>query len=100
MPLTPQQARALLLEDANRPRRGGGGGRSKADPTEIREIQVWFKLNHEIRETGCENPDCDDPRQKADKGVNVVANVKGKWICRYCFLDGYNAIPESNDESV
>ncbi len=100
MPLTPQQARALLLEDANRPRRGGGG-RTKADPTEVREIQVWFKLSHHIREEGCENPDCVDPRPKTDNGTNIVAMTKGKWICRYCFLSGYNALPETeNVESV
>ena len=98
MGLTPQQVKALLIEDANRPKRGGSGGR-KADPTEIREIQVWFKLNHHIREEGCENPECSDPRPATDNGVNIVAEVKGKWICRYCFLDGYNAVPASNVKS-
>jgi hypothetical protein len=89
MPLTPEQARALLVEDANKPRRTGGGGRTKADPTEVREIGVWFKLSHHISELGCSNPDCVDPRPKTDKGTKIVAEVKGKMICRYCFCDNY-----------
>lgn len=87
MPLSREQALALLKEDANKPKRGGGG-RTKADPTAVRELAVWFKLNHHIREEGCQNPNCSDPR-KADKGSNIVADVKGQMICRYCFLNGY-----------
>lgn len=94
MPLSPEQARALLIEDANKPRRGGGG--TKADPTEVREGQVWFKLSHHISETGCSNPNCVDPRPKTDKGTKVVAEVKGQMICRYCFLDGYLTVVPTN----
>lgn len=91
MPLTPEQARALLVEDANKPKRGGGG-RTKADPTEVRETVVWFKLSHHISESGCSNPNCVDPRPKTDLGVNTVAEIKGQMICRYCFLDGYLSV--------
>lgn len=88
MPLSREQALALLKEDAAKPKRGGGG-RTKADPTAIRELQTWFKLDHHIREEGCENPNCVDPRPKTDKGTNIVSRVKDTWICRYCFIDGY-----------
>jgi len=91
MALTPEQAKALLIEDANKPRRTGGG-RTKADPTEVREIAVWFKLSHHISETGCSNPNCVDPRPPTDKGTKIVTEVKGQMICRYCFLDGYLSV--------
>lgn len=62
----------------------------KTDPTEPREYTTWFRLNHVIKEAGCENPDCEDPREKlTDKGTNIVAHVKGKYMCRYCFLAGW-----------
>jgi hypothetical protein len=62
----------------------------KADPTEPRNATTWFRLNHRILEEGCQNPDCADPRNKdSDRATNIVAEVKGKLICRYCFLDGY-----------
>jgi len=89
MALTPEQAKALLIEDANKSRGGRGGSRTKADPTQVRTIQVWFKLNHHISEEGCQNPDCNDPRPLKGVKVDIVADVKGKRICRYCFLDGY-----------
>ena len=88
MPLTPEQARALLKEDANKPK-GGGGKRTKADPTEVRELKVWFKLSHHIKEDGCDNPECVDPRPRGDKGTSVVVEVKGKSMCRYCFINGW-----------
>ncbi len=87
MPLSKEQAMALLKEDASKPKRGGS---TKTDPTVVRSYQVWFKLNHHIREEGCDNPECVDTRPKQnDKGTNVVALVQGKYMCRYCFLAGW-----------
>jgi hypothetical protein len=63
--------------------------RIKKDVTEPREYVVWWRLRHTIRQEGCENPDCNDPRPSTDHGVNVVAEIKGKKMCRYCFLEGY-----------
>lgn len=44
----------------------------------------------------CWNPNClDDTRikdpndPKFDRGIYVVSQVKGQWICRYCYLGGY-----------
>lgn len=82
--LSINEALALLKEDKAR-----GGGRTKADPTATRDLQTWFKLSHHIKESGCENPECVDPRPKTDKGTNIVAEVKGQMICRYCFISGY-----------
>ena len=94
MPLSRDQALALLKEDANKPR--GGGTRTKADPTLVRESTTWFKLSHRIREEGCENPNCNDPRRGTDdKGVNVVVYIKDKAICRYCFLDGWLLVDDT-----
>ncbi len=94
MPLSREQAKALLIEDANKPR-GGSGSRTKADPTLVREYQTWFKLSHHIREEGCDNPNCNDPRIKeTDRGTNVVVQIKDKWVCRYCFLDGWLLVNE------
>jgi hypothetical protein len=67
------------------------GPRQKKDVTEPREYKTWWGLRHVIREEGCDNPDCVDPRPKlnANGKPNVTAEIKGKWLCRYCFLDGY-----------
>ena len=80
-PLDKEMARIFLAESTTRG--------PKKDPTEPREIQVWFKLDQFLREAGCENPDCNDPRPETDQGTQVVAQVNGKYMCRFCFLDGY-----------
>lgn len=72
---------AALLADTPR-----GRGEAKTDPTEPRNIDTWFKLNQVIKESGCENPDCKDTRPRNDRGVNIVAEVKGKFMCRFCYL--------------
>jgi hypothetical protein len=64
-------------------------GRKKGPVTEPRIPDVWFKLNHHIREEGCDNEECADPRPRTNKGVNIVAEIKGKMMCRYCFLGGW-----------
>lgn len=62
----------------------------KKDPTEPRNTITWFNLkNQRIREEGCDNPDCVDPRSEGTRGVNVIAEIKGKCMCRYCFLAGW-----------
>src|SRR5215831_2113446 len=101
--LDPDLIAQLLQEDAEKKARGRSVPR--VDPTEERTVNVWFKLNHHICLPDCEhramnpnsdgracwNPDClDSTRQPGvDRGVNLVALVKGKWICRYCYLGGY-----------
>lgn len=62
---------------------------SKVDPTETRDISTWFTLNHHSREEECDNPDCIDTRKKGDRGRKIVVKVKGQFMCRYCFLDGW-----------
>lgn len=93
---------AALLESPT----GRGGGRVKKDVTEPRERVVWFKLYSHIREEGCENPDCMDNEREKDKdnpkynrGVRIVSEVKGKFMCRYCFLGGWlsDATPAGTD---
>jgi hypothetical protein len=100
----------LLEEDAKAPKRGGGG-RAKADPTADRTLTTWFKLPHHICSSDCPhrtdeanptkpngegignacwNPNCVDPRDKnKDRAAQIVFAVKGKPICRYCYIDGY-----------
>lgn len=73
---------AALLADTPR-----GRGTVKADPTEPRNVDTWFKLPQVIKESGCENPTCADPRPRNDRGVNIVAEVRGKYMCRFCYLN-------------
>lgn len=94
------------------PRRGGGG--TKVDQTEVREINVWFKLNHHLCGPDCEhraksptedhaacwNPNCVDTRDKTkDRGTSIVVLVKDQYICRYCFLSGYLKNPDVLEDS-
>lgn len=97
--LNPNQIAALLKADEKAPKRGGG--RAKKDVTEPRTVQQWFssEMPHKVAnffdEAGneivphCENPNCLDPRPENDRGRHVVAFVKGKMTCRFCFLDGW-----------
>lgn len=81
-PLTNDQIASILANDKSR--------KAKKDPTEPRIIDTWFNLkNHRIREEGCDNPDCVDPRAEKTRGVNVVTEIQGKFMCRYCFLAGW-----------
>lgn len=67
----------------------------KKDPTEPRDTNTWFNLkNHKIvsrdSDSSCRNPDCLDPRDpKAERDMQIVAEIKGKNMCRYCFLAGW-----------
>ena|SRR5215475_4129728 len=84
--LTPEQIQQALASGRSRG--------PKADPTEPRDIGTWYKLNQIIREDCCENPNCEDPRVTKDgkvlnRGAHIVAQVKGKYMCRYCFLAGW-----------
>lgn len=54
-----------------------------------RDISTWFTLNHVRSDDGCENPNCEDPRDKDDSGRNIVSKVEGQLMCRYCFLHGW-----------
>jgi hypothetical protein len=92
MPLDPEKIKALIAKKNAPKRRGGGGGRksSRVDDS-VRTVETWFALHHrfyddETREMlHCDNPNCQDPRQK---GIMVV-EVNAHFMCRYCFLDGY-----------
>lgn len=81
--ISDEMALALLAEDSARTTRG-----PKSDPTEPRIAAVWFKLVNSIP-LPCENPDCSDPRPEKDRGRMVTVLVKGKQMCRYCFMDGW-----------
>ncbi len=54
--------------------------RQKKDVTEPREYATWWRLRTRIREEGCENPNCNDPRPGTDKGTNIVYQIKGKYM--------------------
>ena len=97
----------LLKEDAEKAKSGRG---PKVDKTEERTYSNWYKQFHHFCFTDCEhrsqapggseaskrnnracwNPDClDHTRKPDDRGMNMIVEVKGQWICRYCFLGGY-----------
>lgn len=112
--LDPATIAALLKEEAEAPTRSGGGRRGKADLTVVRDLTTWNKLNHHICHSACihrtegDNPtipkdeagtiigvgrscwnvDCmDHTRNKeTDRGVQIVCEVKGVWMCRFCYL--------------
>lgn len=65
------------------------GRGTKVDPTRFRDIGTWFKLDHFIKEDGCDNEECLDSRPKTDLGTNIVTVVKGRACCRVCFLAGW-----------
>jgi hypothetical protein len=92
MALSQDEINALLKESKTRAKR------TPRDVTEPREVTVWFKLYHHVADfehngemvsPHCENPDCNDPRNISDQGRGVVAVIKNKMMCRYCFLDGW-----------
>lgn len=99
---------AFIKELLATPKRGGGNrsgnARNKAANTlEPRDYATWYnpKLQLQIREEGCSNPNCKDPRPHAtDYGTNIVAEFKGEFMCRYCFLDGWLRNKEDADRSV
>lgn len=73
---------------------GKGRGPTK-DPTEPRVLHpTWFRQNHISRPEGCENPDCCDPREPIDRGRHIVALVKGKYMCHYCFIEGWLSVAQ------
>jgi hypothetical protein len=100
--LSEEEILELLKEDAKTKFKRGAGKRGpRKEDTSVRLVNVWFKLQHHIcmpdcahrtdSPTGnaCWNPECVDPRERTDRGVNVVALVNEKWMCRYCFLNGW-----------
>jgi hypothetical protein len=91
MGLTKEQIDALLAKKAARTR---GGGRKKNEPNvDDRTYQTWFKMIHKLidDDTGemlnCSNEHCVDPRDRTN-GQTCI-NIKGQWVCRYCFMDGW-----------
>lgn len=62
---------------------------AKGISTEPREIGIWYKQDHMLRDSGCTNPNCTDPRPRSDSGRQVVIEFKGEFMCRFCFLDGW-----------
>jgi hypothetical protein len=92
--LTPDQIKALLAKPQRKPKQ------DKGIDTSVRDYRTWFRLaQHSLdRETGehavCDNPDCIDPRPAltspyGEIRVQFVAEVSGRKMCRYCFLDGW-----------
>lgn len=90
-PLDPTEIASILSQSKGR-------GPTQ-DPTEPRVIQTWFKQNHITRKEACDNVDCNDPREPQDRGRNVVAKVKGKYMCHFCFLEGWLSEAKTADTS-
>jgi len=100
MSLSNEEIMKLLADDAATKKRSGPRG-PKQENTSIRETNYWFKLDHHLCLPECEhraqsptgracwNPDCVDTRPSTDRGINIVYMIKGKMMCRYCFLSGW-----------
>jgi len=108
--LSPEEIRKLLAKPARK--RGGArpgttGIKGKKVDVDVRDYQTWFKLQHEIFDKSpgvefgeklleCENPNCQDPRRLAGPNKSaMVARVNGRYMCRFCFLDGWLLKDES-----
>jgi|SRR5580765_3739085 len=98
-PLSPDQINQLLKQEAEKPTRGPS---KKLELLDTRIVTNWFKLSHHLCMPSCEhrqnapgdracwNPNCEDhTRTSNDRGTMIVVEVKGQWICRYCYLAGY-----------
>lgn len=88
MPLSAEEIQNLL--NLPQKQRGKGKGGKEID-TSDRSVVVWFKLMHKMLDDDdpnepakCDNPNCQDTRP-----AHMVAEVGGKNMCRYCFLDGW-----------
>lgn len=88
MALTDDQIKALLSQSPQT-------GRTKKLETEPRTIETFYRLNHYIREDGCSNEKCVDPRPKEDRGRNTVIKIGEVFCCRHCFLDGWLSVMPS-----
>lgn len=67
--------------------------------TEPRELSVFFKLDHVLRDEGCSNPNCvDDTRPANDIGRRIVVKIGDEYVCRECFLAGYLSESSQNAE--
>lgn len=73
------------------PKPGRRSSKNKID-TSIRTVETWFALAHKLFDedtqqmSKCENPNCQDKRSRVD----VIAEVNGAKMCRFCFLSGWN----------
>lgn len=64
--------------------------------TSVRTYKVWFALPLKFGE--CSNEGCTDPRPSRtgeEKDKTLVAEIKGRAMCRYCFLGGYGLASQS-----
>jgi|SRR5215471_14477695 len=98
MPLDPAKIKALLEKKQTRARTPRGA-RSKANLND-RSYQAWFKHDHilikEKEPVFCDNPDCIDVRDK--KYGQVVVDLNGTKMCRFCFIEGWLVISENQSE--
>lgn len=93
-PLDPERVKQLLAKkNAPRAPRGTGTKSKKVNPND-RSHQAWFAMNHMLLDMEvtsdplfCENPDCQDPRDKTHG--QVVVRVGNTLMCRYCFIEGW-----------
>jgi hypothetical protein len=85
--LTDDQVAKLLAQKA-KPKRGGGGRKTKGIDTSVRDYATWFSLAHKLYdEDTLERAECENPNCTGDR--HLVARVSGLLMCRTCFLDGW-----------
>jgi hypothetical protein len=98
MPLTGMSRDEIMALKSNVEKQKKDGGRSRSGKkvdTSERTFQTWFKLAHKTMDDSednygepmkCANESCQDPNPGR---VSLVAEVNGKWMCRYCYLAGW-----------
>lgn len=101
MPLDPELLKKLIAKKDAAPKRGGGGRRKKVDYNN-RSHQMWFSLPHKLIDhedpVFCGNPDCIDPRSK--EYGQVVVDIDGQFVCRFCFFDGWLKTNDQQEQLV
>ena len=90
-PIDPTLFNKLIKEPTQR----GGRRAKKVIDTTIRTYTLFF-TKMDRKQGVCENPDCEDPRRGSDSVIMVV-NIRGKDMCRYCFLAGYGSEEDSGN---
>lgn len=99
MALTQEQIDVLLAGELNRVQRGG-----KRGPKPVtRDHEGWFGLHHKLMNEAdpnmpmkCENPNCNDPRGR-DSQVCAKPPGADKYMCRFCFLNGWLTVSEAQE---
>jgi hypothetical protein len=77
-----------LLKEQAKPK---GRRAKKIIDTTIRTYTLFFKMDR-VHGIPCDNPECPDERIGTEKQKFIsVVNIRGKNVCKSCFVAGYGS---------